>query len=659
VTVYRGDAFPPAYRSSAFVGASANNLVHRRAIEPHGLELRARRTEGDAEFLASTDIWFRPVAFANGPDGALYVADLYREIIDFSDGIPESIKRFKDLNRGNDRGRIYRIVPDGFRQPAAVDLGRAGTEDLVRTLAHPNAWHRETAARILYTRQDKAAIPALVRLLESAESPPGRLHALYALDGLDALAEPYVLAAIADADAGVREHGVRLAERLVVEGRVSDALWQRLKLAARDPHPRVRYQVAFTLGEIDHPHRIDLLADVVLRDLDERWVRVAALTSVADGAGELFDRAAARGVVDTRAGQILLADLLRTIGHRNRGRELLAAFRFLDTVTKPADAFTLVASLAEGLQRADVPLALFDSRLGRILNQAKHAMTDRSAPDAVRVQAIGLVGLTEPAPETTAALMSLVSPDQPRAVQAAAIAAVSRLDDGAVAGGLLERWPQLTPALRREVLPLLLTRPGRAMALVSAVEQSVVRPNELTPTQIAFLRAHRNADVRRAAAAVFAAPAGDRQAAIARYLPALDLRGHADRGHAIYRERCASCHRHGSEGYALGPDVAAMRTSTREELLTHTLDPSRTVDARYRLYLLETTGGTTVTGIIEQETDQFVTLRQPFGAGDTRPRAGIARLEALEQSMMPDGLEEGLSVQDMGDLLEFLASGER
>jgi putative membrane-bound dehydrogenase-like protein len=658
VTIYRGDAFPAAYRGSAFVGASANNLVHRRVVDPHGVELRARRTGSDAEFLVSTDIWFRPVAFANGPDGALYVADLYREIIDFSDGVPESIKRFKDLNLGNDRGRIYRIVPEAFRPPAPLDLGRASTADLVQTLAHPNAWHRETAARLLYTRQDKSAIPALVRLVEASPSPLGRLHALYALDGLGALAEPYVLTAMSDSDAGMREHGVRLAERLVAAGTVSDALWSGLKAAAADPAARVRYQLAFTLGEVDRPERFDLLAGLALRDIDERWVRTAALTSLSDGAGELFQHVATRSG-DTPSGQTFLADLLRMIGHRNRGPELLAAFRFLETVTKPATTFALANALADGLQRADVPLALFGSWLQPVIDRARTAAADPGAPDAVRVQAVGLVALAEATADTIATLLSLVSPDQPRAVQTAAIAAVARLDDPTVGTGLIERWPRLTPSLRREVLPLLLARPDRALALVSAVERGAVPGNELTPTQVAFLRAHRNEEVRGAAASVFAAPAANRQAAITRYLGALDLDGNPARGHAVYRERCASCHRHGTEGYALGPDVSAMRTATREELLTHTLDPNRTVDARYRLYLLETTDGTTVTGLIEQETDQLVTLRQPFGAGDTRLRSSIARLEALEQSMMPEGLEEGLSVQDMADLLAFLVSGER
>ena len=161
---------------------------------------------------------------------------MYREILDFSDGIPESIKRFKDLNRGNDRGRIYRVVPDGFKQPAPPKLGRASTAELVATLQHANAWHRETAARLIYERQDKGAIPALAQLAAQSPSALGRLHALYALDGLDALAESYVLHALDDPDPAVREHGVRLSERVIAARGLSDTLWQQLKArAGRSP----------------------------------------------------------------------------------------------------------------------------------------------------------------------------------------------------------------------------------------------------------------------------------------------------------------------------------------------------------------------------------------------------------------------------------------
>lgn len=660
VTLYRGDAFPAEYRSVAFVGASANNIVHRRRIEPEGVGFRAHRIPEDAreEFLASTDIWFRPVAFANGPEGALYVADLYREIIDFSDGVPESIKRVKNLNRGNDRGRVYRVVPEGFVQPARPRLATASTRELVAFLEHPNAWHRETAARLIYERQARAAIPALVTLMEGAGPAVGRLHALYALAGLDALDVEHVGRALADPDAGVREHAVRLSERFVRDGRVPETLWSALVARVDDEAPRVRYQLAFTLGEVTHPERLTLLATLLRRDVQSPWMHVAALTSLGEGAGEvlanLVSDAAVRGSSD---GLALQAELMRTIGASGRGRELLTVLQELERVDDPARAFTLLSAFADGLARADLPLALFEQRLQPILDQAVTALRSTDAPEAARVQAIALVGLTSPTSQTTTTLLGLVAPEQPRAVQAAAIGALARLNDPSLAAELVARWPRFTPVLRREVLPVLLARPERALTLMAAVEQGLVLRNELTPTQTAMLRSHRHAEVRRVAGRVFALPAaGDRMAAIARYTPALQLPGNPARGHDIYRTRCASCHMAGDQGYALGPSIESVKNWTLDELLTHLLDPSRAQDAAYRLYSVETTSGETLMGLMRSETESSVTLAQPFGAEQVLLRASIVRLQGMEQSIMPDGLEDGLSVQDMADLLRFLVS---
>src|SRR5262249_37060408 len=148
------------------------------------------------EFLASKDTWFRPVQLANGPDGALYIADMYRQTIQAPIGIPEEILKHLDLYAGNDMGRIYRVVPEGFKQPAPPRLSLASLEELVATLEHPNGWHRDTAARLLYERNDRAAAPALARLLAESKSSLGRLHALYALKGLGALDERRLLQAL-------------------------------------------------------------------------------------------------------------------------------------------------------------------------------------------------------------------------------------------------------------------------------------------------------------------------------------------------------------------------------------------------------------------------------------------------------------------------------
>ena len=658
VTLYRGNAFPAEYRQDVFIGIAGNNLVHHRRLAPDGVGFRARRLpdESTEEFLASTDLWFRPVAFANGPDGALYIADLYREILDFSDGIPESIKRFKDLNRGNDRGRIYRVVPDGFKQPAPPKLGRASTAELVATLQHANAWHRETAARLIYERQDKGAIPALAELAAQSPSALGRLHALYALDGLDALAESYVLHALADPDPAVREQGVRLSERIIAARGLSDTLWQQLKARAADSDPRVRYQLAFTLGDVRREEATDVLLALIKKDVELPWMHVAALTSLTDGAGEVFTRLRdtpgfGRGAPD----QAFLKELIRMIGHRNKGRELLAVLNLVDQISDPSVAFAYVTAFADGLQRADVPLALFQAKLQPMFDRAMSEVRNSRAPESLRIQAIDLLGVTASTGETLSLLFSLVGTEQPRALQSAAIAALGRLEHPGVAGQFLARWPGFTPLLKREVMPVLLARPDRALATVEAVKAGTVLRNELTPTQVAGLRAHRSPAVRTLAAGVFDAPASaDRRVVIERYRPALDLRGSAVRGATTFKAKCATCHQVGSDGYAVGPGADALKVFGKEEVLMHLLDPNRTVDARYRLYQIDASDGASLVGIIQNESENSVTVRQPFGTAQTLPRSRIVRLQALERSMMPDGLEEGLSLQDMADLLQFI-----
>ncbi len=191
VTIYRGTALPADMAGMAFIGEVSGNLVHRRRLETDGLQFIARRIDDKSELLTSTDNWFRPAQFAHGPDGALYVADVCRELIETPLSIPDDIRKHLDERSGIDRGRIYRIVGADFKQPAFRKLAKASTDELVVTLAHPNAWHRQTASRLLYQRQARTAVPALVRLAE-AGNPFARLHALYVLDGLESLNDSIV-----------------------------------------------------------------------------------------------------------------------------------------------------------------------------------------------------------------------------------------------------------------------------------------------------------------------------------------------------------------------------------------------------------------------------------------------------------------------------------
>src|SRR5881397_1348055 len=212
VTSYRGAAYPEKYRGNVFVCECAGNLFYRLQIAPDGPTFKATRVDGQAEMVASTDNWFRPVNFVNAPDGTLHVVDMYRENIEHPWSIPDDIHAAVDLENGRDRGRIWRLAPPNFKLSKPPRLGRATIRELVATLENPNFWWRETAQRLLFERQDLSAGPELRKMVRSGKTPQARLHALWTLAGLNSLSDEDVLAGLEDEAAGVRENALKLAE---------------------------------------------------------------------------------------------------------------------------------------------------------------------------------------------------------------------------------------------------------------------------------------------------------------------------------------------------------------------------------------------------------------------------------------------------------------
>lgn len=659
--VYRGDAWPEEYVGDVFIADCGSNLIHRKKLRAEGVALIGERPaeEQRTEFLTSTDTWFRPVQMANGPDGALYILDMYREIIEHPWSLPPGIKKHLDLTAGSDRGRIYRVVPEGFQPRPPPRLGRASTAELVGTLAHRNAWHRETAARLLYERQDRAAVPLLEQQLREAAFPLGRLHSLYALQGLGALTPRHLLGALADPDDRVREHAVRLSEPFLKAPVGNRALLARLLALAEDPSPHVRYQLAFTLGETPAPERLEALARIARRDAGSLWTRAAVLSSLGEGAAEMWERVKAwfapadgEAVLDAGAYEFL-RQLVQMLGARNRPEEVAAVLGFVEQAP-PAVAFTLVHALGEGVQRARGRLDT--ARLRPVLERAAAVAADPTAPETDRVQGIELLGLTDYA-RSGERLVALLDQTQPQAVQLAAVRTLNRFPDPAVGRELAGRWPGFTPRLRAAVLPVLLARPERARALLDQVEAGIIRRTELDSTQLDFLMNHRDADLRARALRLLAgAVAGDREAVVEQFRPALSLSGDAGRGRKIFVERCASCHRLGGEGFALGPDLVSVRNAGKEKMLVNILDPSREVLPQYLAYEVETRDGESLLGVLVQETATHVTLRQAYGREVVVVRANLATMQSRGKSLMPDGLEEGLGAPDLADLLEFIGT---
>jgi putative membrane-bound dehydrogenase-like protein len=288
VTIYRGTALGPDFSGDAFIADVGSNLVHRKKLLPNGVPFKAQRApdEQHSEFLASTDNWFRPVTFANAPDGALYIIDMYREVIEHPWSLPANIKKYLDLNSGNDRGRIYRVVSPDFKQPPLPKLSHASTSDLISLLENPNGWYRDTAARLLYQRHDSASIADLRSFLNTTTSPLGRMHALYALKGLNALAPNDLSIAFnssrsdSPGDSDLRQNVLRL---MIGWPEMSETLQAILKSSLGSKSVRERYMAAWVLASVEIPGKTALLRTLgseAEKDSADPWLRHAAFAAI-------------------------------------------------------------------------------------------------------------------------------------------------------------------------------------------------------------------------------------------------------------------------------------------------------------------------------------------------------------------------------------------
>lgn len=664
-TIYRGNAWPEEWRGLAIIGDVGSNLVHRKRLQADGVGFRGERIDVQSEFVSSTDIWFRPVQYANAPDGTLYILDMYREVIEHPASLPPLIKKHLDLTSGRDRGRIYRVVPEGFKQPSLPQLSTLTTAELVAFLAHPNGWHRDAAARLLYERQDKSAAGALAKLAAQPDQPLGRLHALYALDGMRALTADILLPRLSDQHPDVRRHAVRLTESLAA---TSPAIAHKLLAMTTDEALGVRYQLAFSLGELPaSAERNRALVQLALRDGSDGYVRVAILSSLNEGAGEVLQALAADpDFLDHTAGRELLASLATQIGRQQRPADqqlALTTLQRLSAANSPTLP-TLIQRLAprKGTEfAAKIAVATggkAETLMRSLLEAAVKRATDDKAGLKSRVAAVEQLRLGEYR-DYSEVFPALLAPAVPPDLQAAALATLASYDSPEVSTLVLERFAVFSPRLKGQATDLLLSRPVWLAGLLSALEGGTIGSGDIDPAKLKSLAEHRDAAIRARVGNLLATSTLARRADVVEtYRPVLDAKGDAERGKQVFTKTCAACHKLQGVGHEIGPNLAAMKARGSEAILLNVLDPNREVNPQYLTYAVATTDGRQLTGLLAAETATSITLKRADNASDTILRIDIDQLKSTGLSLMPEGMEKQIDQASMADLLEYLRTAE-
>jgi putative membrane-bound dehydrogenase-like protein len=689
ITWYGSGALGEEYENTVWVADVVLNLLHVDKLKPNGASFSASRMLDKRDFLASTDRSFRPVNLTTGPDGLLYVVDMHRQVIEHPEWIPDEIEEKLNLDKGKDKGRIYKI------QKLNADVAHfqveqwKSTESIIASLRNPNQWVRRTAQRLLMEGSLRAEEINKLKEELASSLPTVRLPVLWILFGKNQLTVEELISALNDASPEIRENALMMTERDINS---NETLFRKALSLASDKDQRVRLQAALTLSTINsekfNKYQKDImnqLAQSALQDMDD-WniagitlaaqrvpedlfkqlasskdnlANVKLLSSLAGISGNTVQQVAA--VVGSLAAsplsstnkQLIVDQLSKSIHAPLKGNVLSATLQQLE---KGSD-IELVASIASLRKKLSLPPS------SEFITFSKHAiktLENRSLPDSVRYKQLSLIALL-PYENKSEVLFRCLDNTQPLKIQEAALKQLADASAPSVGQMLVDRWVELGPQVRRGASDILLYKEMYHEALLTGLEKGVINIGEMNfdlERRRQLLWWTDSEETKRRASALFSdAGVTTRREAIAKMSEALTLKGSQANGANVFQTMCSTCHIYGSKGQEVGPVLTEINRKSKESLMHDILDPNAAVDTKYINHRLATKSGDVHIGIVDNETDQFVTIKKMGGEKVTVYKTEITSFTSMGTSLMMEGLENNMTTQDMADLLAYLQTG--
>ena len=435
----------------------------------------------------------------------------------------------------------------------------------------------------------------------------------------------------------------------------------KLERLANSADARLRFQAALQLGQVQDAKKIKPLAQVLSTGAADKWTRAAVFSSMGDWSVELLDELANQRLAKRQSLAPALTALGQVIAKTRTPQEtggVISRHLAAGSGWSGLEQTALLGGIIDGSSSSVAGLVAgqpeASANVGVIFESARAKVLSQGGDGAGRLAGIALLGHSSFGAERET-LLALLTATEPRPVRLAAAKALSRFDDAGVAEALLakRRWSGYAPGLREAVTGVLLGRSTYHPALMGALESGVVPIHALSPARRQTLERSKAVGAR--AKKLFAKQAdGDRMKAYESLKPVLKLKADAAGGAAIFIRACALCHTHGSEGYAVGPDLTGLRNQPAETLLLHIIVPNYEVVGGNTMYEVDTADGQTFAGLLATETPAQLTLKLPLGFTKTLSRPEVKAVRASPLSLMPNELEKTMTRQELANLIAFL-----
>ena len=678
ISVYKGNAWPARYRGQVFIGDVGGNLVHRKILKPDGVPFKAFRADQNAEFIASTDNWFRPTNFVNAPDGTLYVLDMYRETIEHPYSIPEDIKKFLDLESGDNRGRIYRLVHQDSQTPGqpVADLSKFNLKQLVAQLNSDNGWVRETAHRLIgetTQKQDAELTTLLDKFTANNPSGLGLAHAVWCLRSTsNPVRNNRWTQTIQDSgNPNVLRQWLRRLGSDHSEKDAQTSLSSLVARAAKSKSTPLRFEAALQLQRLSLESADGLQQTLMslIEDKDPLVRNAAAMVVNTPSRARNYLHNLARSKSSSAANptivRIAVSDVLA-----GNVKEVLEILQALELPAQVALLKALdVAVRKQGFELSDVAdLRIKHPKISESFTEpnrlllAQHIDSLRQIavdPQASLAQRIMVVdGLRVASPDVARRnVLRLVGPQVPESLQIAAVQSVLSVSSS-FHESIVERWKSLGSAVRAAFIEQQLQQIATTSQLLTSISEGQIARTAMPVRRRQFLLNHANSKIAAQAQRLYSGDLNpDRAAAVRNYQPVLNLVGNVDRGALLFKKNCSVCHRAGKTGHAVGPDIASVKNKSAADLLISILDPNREAQPNFTSYTVITNGGRVMNGMIAEQNAATLTLKRAESKSDVVQRQDIDELVSSGKSLMPDGLEKELKEpQTLADVIAFIKS---